>query len=114
MLGTKNDTAMHVDVAAYIWPVVYYFYIICCYVCTFFCTKDKRMVIKEWWCWQLINVYTHCLFLKIDLEKGTVVTVAGNGKQGNDKEGGSIGTSQCISSPWDVTAGPPPGLYSPL
>lgn len=46
---------------------------------------------------------------KIDLEKGTVITVAGNGKQGNDKEGGSIGTSQCISSPWDVTAGPPPG-----
>lgn len=72
------------------------------------------MMLKEWWCWQLINVYTHCLFLKIDLEKGTVVTVAGNGKQGNDKEGGSIGTSQCISSPWDVTAGPPPGLYSPL
>lgn len=52
------------------------------------------------------------MFPKINLEKGTVITVAGNGKQGSDKEGGSIGTSQSISSPWDVAAGPPPGLYS--
>lgn len=52
------------------------------------------------------------LFSKVNLEKGTVITVAGNGKQGSDKEGGSIGTSQSVSSPWDVTAGPPPGLYS--
>ena len=65
-------------------------------------------------CSQVINIYTHALFSKINLEKGTVATVAGNGKQGNDKEGGSIGTSQSISSPWDVTAGPSPGLYSPF
>jgi len=43
------------------------------------------------------------------LEDGTVSTIAGTGQQGNDKEGGAQGTAQCISSPWDVIIGPPPG-----
>ena len=76
--------------------------------CAVFC------IVLTYMCSQLINIYTHALLSKINLEKGTVITVAGNGKQGNDKEGGSIGTSQSISSPWDVTAGPSPGLYSPF
>ncbi|PFX24189.1 NHL repeat-containing protein 2 [Stylophora pistillata] len=46
---------------------------------------------------------------QIDLEKGTVTTITGNGKQGSDKEGGKSGISQSISSPWDVVIGPPPG-----
>ncbi|KAK3706776.1 hypothetical protein QZH41_015340, partial [Actinostola sp. cb2023] len=48
----------------------------------------------------------------IDLEDGTVSTIAGTGQQGNDKEGGAQGTAQCISSPWDVIIGPPPGYKS--
>lgn len=52
------------------------------------------------------------MFFQIDLEKGMVTTVAGDGKQGSDKEGGNTGTSQSISSPWDVLIGPPPGLFS--
>ena len=51
------------------------------------------------------------LFSQISLETGQVTTVAGNGKQGSDKEGGKIGKLQSISSPWDVAVGPPPGLY---
>ena len=39
-----------------------------------------------------------------------VTSIAGNGTQGSDKEGGKIGTLQSISSPWDLTVGPPPGL----
>lgn len=38
-------------------------------------------------------------------------TVCGiGGHQGNDKEGGNEGTKQEISSPWDVTIGPGPGV----
>ena len=51
------------------------------------------------------------LFYQISLKTGQVTTIAGNGKQGSDKEGGKLGTLQSISSPWDVVVGPPPGLY---
>lgn len=47
--------------------------------------------------------------MQIDLERGTVSTIAGTGQQGNDKEGGTQGQQQCISSPWDVMIGPSPG-----
>lgn len=43
----------------------------------------------------------HCI-RKVDLESRTVVTVAGTGLQGTDKEGGQQGVSQAISSPWDL------------
>lgn len=39
---------------------------------------------------------------RIDLKLGIVETIAGTGKQGNDKVGGKIGTEQDISSPWDL------------
>ncbi|XP_066138523.1 NHL repeat-containing protein 2 [Euwallacea fornicatus] len=39
---------------------------------------------------------------KIDLEQGTVETVAGTGQQGHDRMGGKLGPEQVISSPWDV------------
>ncbi|ERL88294.1 NHL repeat-containing protein 2-like [Dendroctonus ponderosae] len=39
---------------------------------------------------------------KIDLDKGSVVTVAGTGQQGHDRLGGKSGSEQEISSPWDV------------
>jgi len=60
----------------------------------------------------LTDAVTYLLFsinLQIDLENGTVSTVAGTGQQGNDKEGGAIGQLQSISSPWDVVIGPSPG-----
>jgi thiol-disulfide isomerase/thioredoxin len=41
----------------------------------------------------------------IDLKTYIVSTIVGNGSQGNDKEGGRMGTAQVISSPWDVTLG---------
>lgn len=42
---------------------------------------------------------------KVDLKSSLVSTVAGTGVQGQDKEGGRIGTQQEISSPWDIQAG---------
>lgn len=39
---------------------------------------------------------------EINLTTKTVDTIAGHGKQGTDQTGGLIGTSQTISSPWDV------------
>ncbi|XP_046386851.1 NHL repeat-containing protein 2 [Ischnura elegans] len=40
---------------------------------------------------------------KIDLsEEGMVSTVAGDGAQGRDKEGGGIGLEQPLNSPWDL------------
>ncbi|XP_031699413.1 NHL repeat-containing protein 2 [Anarrhichthys ocellatus] len=45
------------------------------------------------------------LIRKIDLLEGRVSTLAGVGAQGTDKEGGSMGPQQPISSPWDVTLG---------
>lgn len=39
---------------------------------------------------------------KADLDTKQVVTLAGTGCQGNDKEGGKHGTSQELSSPWDL------------
>ena len=32
----------------------------------------------------------------------SVSTIGGTGKQGQDKEGGKLGTEQEISSPWDL------------
>lgn len=46
---------------------------------------------------------------QIDLQKLEVTTIAGNGKQGNDKFGGGIGIEQELSSPWDLVIGPSPG-----
>uniref|UniRef100_A0A8C5HIL1 NHL repeat-containing protein 2 n=1 Tax=Gouania willdenowi TaxID=441366 RepID=A0A8C5HIL1_GOUWI len=45
------------------------------------------------------------LIRKIELLEGKVTTVAGVGAQGTDREGGAMGTTQPISSPWDVTLG---------
>ncbi|KAH8035777.1 hypothetical protein HPB51_008604 [Rhipicephalus microplus] len=39
---------------------------------------------------------------EIDLENGTVSTLAGTGKQGQDTEGGRLGQQQELNSPWDV------------
>lgn len=49
------------------------------------------------------------LIFQIDLQKQEVMTIAGTGKQGNDKFGGGIGTEQELSSPWDLVIGPSPG-----
>lgn len=38
-----------------------------------------------------------------------MTTIAGTGKQGNDKVGGKFGTEQELSSPWDIVIGPSPG-----
>lgn len=51
---------------------------------------------------------------QIDLQKQEVTTIAGTGKQGNDKFGGGIGTEQELSSPWDVVIGPSPGNVDSL
>ncbi|RXG72217.1 NHL repeat-containing protein 2 [Armadillidium vulgare] len=42
---------------------------------------------------------------KIDLQANTVTTIAGNGTQGYDKEGGLLWVNQVISSPWDLCLG---------
>ncbi|XP_060063589.1 NHL repeat-containing protein 2-like [Ylistrum balloti] len=42
---------------------------------------------------------------KIGLKSESVTTVVGTGVQGQDKEGGNIGTQQEISSPWDLELG---------
>ena len=39
---------------------------------------------------------------QIDLQTHQVTTIAGTGRQGNDKEGGAVGCEQPLSSPWDV------------
>jgi len=39
---------------------------------------------------------------RIDLKLGIVETMAGTGKQGNDKVGGKLASEQEISSPWDL------------
>ncbi|XP_071090618.1 NHL repeat-containing protein 2-like [Haliotis cracherodii] len=49
----------------------------------------------------------------IDLETGTVRTIAGTGLQGTDKEGGRSGPQQPLSSPWDVVLGWGQGDLSP-
>ena len=40
-------------------------------------------------------------------------TIAGTGHQGNDKEGGAMGTDQEISSPWDLALGNSPDSSHP-
>ena len=45
----------------------------------------------------------------MDLIQATVTTLAGNGRQGNDKNGGLTGAQQELSSPWDVVLGSSPG-----
>ena len=42
----------------------------------------------------------------VDFGTRQVNTVAGNGIQGNDLEGGQIGRLQLLSSPWDVAISP--------
>uniref|UniRef100_A0A131YUY3 Tlpa like family n=1 Tax=Rhipicephalus appendiculatus TaxID=34631 RepID=A0A131YUY3_RHIAP len=39
---------------------------------------------------------------EVDLENGTVSTLAGTGKQGEDTEGGCLGQQQELNSPWDI------------
>lgn len=39
---------------------------------------------------------------RINRAKKSVDTIAGTGKQGHDRNGGSTGTNQAISSPWDI------------
>ena len=39
---------------------------------------------------------------RIDLRLGTVSTLAGNGTQSYDRQGGGKGTEQGLSSPWDL------------
>ncbi|XP_056432780.1 NHL repeat-containing protein 2 [Gadus chalcogrammus] len=50
------------------------------------------------------------LIRKIDLLTGRVTTIAGDGTQGTDKEGGAMGPQQPISSPWDVCLGTAGGM----
>ncbi|AWP17732.1 putative NHL repeat-containing protein 2 [Scophthalmus maximus] len=50
------------------------------------------------------------LIRKIDLLEERVSTLAGTGAQGTDKEGGTTGPQQPISSPWDVTLGTAGGV----
>lgn len=45
------------------------------------------------------------LIRKIDLSEKRVITLAGVGIQGTDKEGGAMGLQQPISSPWDIVLG---------
>ncbi|GAA6110297.1 NHL repeat-containing protein 2 [Tachysurus ichikawai] len=45
------------------------------------------------------------LIRKIDLLERKVITLAGIGIQGTDKEGGAMGLQQPISSPWDIVLG---------
>ena len=51
--------------------------------------------------------------MQIDLCTHTVSTIAGTGCQGNDKEGGQVGTEQEISSPWDLALGKSPDSSHP-
>lgn len=39
---------------------------------------------------------------KVDIANQTVSTIAGTGEKGTDHEGGNVGTTQAIASPWDV------------
>ncbi|HIG30507.1 MAG TPA: redoxin domain-containing protein [Verrucomicrobiales bacterium] len=39
---------------------------------------------------------------QVDLETKKVITLAGDGKQGRDYQGGKIGSNQQLSTPWDV------------
>ena len=40
--------------------------------------------------------------LQVDLGRRKVRTLAGNGQQGRDYQGGGSGRSQQLSSPWDM------------
>lgn len=42
------------------------------------------------------------LIRKVDISAEEVTTIAGTGEKGTDHEGGNTGTTQAISSPWDV------------
>ena len=53
------------------------------------------------------------LIRKIDISSGTVSTIAGTGRQGNDLEGGKQGCAQEMSSPWDIVMGTAPGVDHP-
>ena len=52
------------------------------------------------------------LLQQVDLSSGQVITIAGTGVQGDDKQGGKPGTQQALSSPWDVGTGVSPGNLS--
>lgn len=51
--------------------------------------------------------------IQIDLQTHVVSTIAGTGRQGNDKEGGAVGVAQEISSPWDLALGKSPDSAHP-
>ena len=42
-----------------------------------------------------------------------MTTIAGTGRQGNDKEGGAVGVVQEIASPWDLELGKSPDSAHP-
>ncbi|KAL8563259.1 hypothetical protein ACOMHN_046842 [Nucella lapillus] len=46
---------------------------------------------------------------QVDLDGRTVITLAGTGVQGDDKQGGQPGHQQPLSTPWDVATGISPG-----
>ena len=50
--------------------------------------------------------------LQVDFDKGEMITLAGTGKQGFDRDGGQQGPQQAISSPWDVLLTSSIGQYS--
>ena len=47
---------------------------------------------------------------QINIEERKVTTIVGTGVQGQDKEGGKLGTEQPISSPWDLILGSSLGM----
>ena len=61
-----------------------------------------------------VNCTASSSIFQIDLNTKIVSTIAGIGRQGNDKEGGKSGLEQEISSPWDITVGPSPGKFMPI
>ena len=56
----------------------------------------------------ICDTANHALRL-CDLETGEVSTIAGNGTQGKDYQGGLEGNKQSLASPWDICLGFSPG-----
>lgn len=49
-----------------------------------------------------VTVTLQCENMQVNLKTRRVRTLAGNGRQGRDYQGGGSGRSQQLSSPWDV------------
>lgn len=74
--------------------------------------KDGEFSKAQFYHPQGLVYHDNCLFVadtenhalrKIDFDYRKVVTLAGNGKQGDDYVGGNKGKEQMLNSPWDVT-----------